>query len=345
MRRSLRNLTCCAIVLLTALGSGCRSTQPPGKRLVRSGDEIIVAGQLFHTGTRVVTWMDPGGYDAYRVDRRFAPIQEAGWEASKPTLPKDASPNRFGVRKESLSPGQLEQVRGGGWPLTLLQEVVDQFVIHFDMSGTSRRCFEVLHDKRCLSVHFMIDLDGTIYQTLDAKERAWHATTSNGRSVGVEIASPGAFPIDQADRLQRWYERSANGRTVLKLPTDPANSGLLNPAYVPSPARPDAVEGTIQGKTLRQYDFTEEQYKALSRLTATLCRVFPKLRCDYPRDQQGNLVREKLPDADLKDYQGLIGHYHIQTDKVDPGPAFNWERVIHEARKLNRGASSRDEAR
>ena len=38
----------------------------------RKGDEIIVAGQLFHTGTKVVTWMDPGGYDAYRTERRFA---------------------------------------------------------------------------------------------------------------------------------------------------------------------------------------------------------------------------------------------------------------------------------
>jgi hypothetical protein len=30
----------------------------------RQGDEIIVAGQLFHTGTKIVTWMDSGGYDA-----------------------------------------------------------------------------------------------------------------------------------------------------------------------------------------------------------------------------------------------------------------------------------------
>ena len=342
MPSQVRHLSCCAaLLLLIAASSACHSPHAPGKRLVRSGDEIVVAGQLFHTGTRVVTWMDPGGYDAYRTERRFAPLAEAGYEASKPKLPTDASPNRFGLRRESLAPEQLEQVRGGGWPLTLLQEVVDQFVIHFDMSGTSRRCFEVLHDKRCLSVHFMIDLDGTIYQTLDAKERAWHATTSNGRSVGVEIASPGAFPVDKAEPLQRWYEQRSDGRTVVKLPTDPASSGLLNPSYVPSPARSEPIEGTIQGKALRQYDFTEEQYRALSRLTATLCRVFPKLSCDYPRDSQGHLVREKLPDADLKAYRGLIGHYHIQTDKVDPGPAFDWERVIHEARKLNRGTGSR----
>ena len=59
--------------------AGCVTVQPgtPAKRV---GDEIIVAGQLFHTGTRVVTWMDPGGYDAYRVDRRFSPYAESSWE-------------------------------------------------------------------------------------------------------------------------------------------------------------------------------------------------------------------------------------------------------------------------
>ena len=50
--------------------TGCQLHRP-GKPLARKGDEIIVAGQLFHTGTRVVTWMDPGGYDAYRVERRL----------------------------------------------------------------------------------------------------------------------------------------------------------------------------------------------------------------------------------------------------------------------------------
>ena len=30
----------------------------PGAALQRAGDEIIACGRLFHTGTRVVTWMD-----------------------------------------------------------------------------------------------------------------------------------------------------------------------------------------------------------------------------------------------------------------------------------------------
>ena len=45
----------------------------PGTPLARTGDEIVVCGQLFHTGgAPVVLWTDPGGYDAYRVTARFA---------------------------------------------------------------------------------------------------------------------------------------------------------------------------------------------------------------------------------------------------------------------------------
>src|SRR3954462_3800843 len=44
----------------------------PGAPLARQGDEIVVCGQLFHTGAPVVLWMDPGGYDAYRVEKHFS---------------------------------------------------------------------------------------------------------------------------------------------------------------------------------------------------------------------------------------------------------------------------------
>ena len=60
--------------------------------------------------------------------------------------------------------------------------------------------------------------------------------------------------------------------------------------------------------------------------------MFPKIACDYPRDPAGNLVPKKLPDEALKAYGGVLGHYHVQTNKTDPGPAFDWDRVINGAR-------------
>jgi N-acetyl-anhydromuramyl-L-alanine amidase AmpD len=319
--------------------SGAEPRAKPGDRLPRSGDEIVVCGQLYHTTTKVVLWTDPGGYDAYRVERRFAPRARAepkAQEAAKrPSNAAERGGARYGLRTRGLTQDQIEKVRGGGWDLSLLQQVVDQFVIHFDACGTSRRCFQVLQDQRGLSVHFMLDLDGTIYQTLDVKESAWHATIANGRSIGVEIANIGAYPVDESrNPLARWYRPDTTGQIRIVEPEAGAAPTSIDPARVLRPIRAEKIVGTIQGQRLEQYDFTPQQYEALARLTATLCTVFPKIRCDYPRDEKGAVLDHKLPDDQLARYQGILGHYHNQTNKVDPGPAFQWDRLIGAARRL-----------
>ena len=313
-------------------GSSARSGTPdthvivPGTELRRTGDEIVVCGRLFHTGTPVVLWTDPGGYDAYRTEKRFAPIEKSAW---KPGEGPD-SPNRYGLRAGGLSKAELARVRGGAWDLPTLAKHIDQFVIHYDAAGSSRQCFAILHDKRGLSVHFMIDLDGTIYQTLDLKERAWHATVSNDRSIGVEMANIGAYPIGDTT-LDQWYSRDAQGPRV-RFPAWLKNPGIRTAGFIARPARTRPVVGVVQGQRLEQYDFTDAQYDALIKLTATLCKIFPRIACDYPRDAQGRPITHALsPDA-LAAFHGVLGHDHIQTNKIDPGPAFDWDRVIDGAR-------------
>ncbi len=326
---------CVAVLSFASLWlAGCQSLPRPGTHAPRKGDEMVVAGQFFHTGTPVVLWTDSGGYDAYRVERRFSDFDESSWETSKVAVPALTTPNRYGLRKAGLTGEEIERVRGGGWDLPLLQDKVDQFVLHFDVSGTSRQCFKVLHDVRCLSVHFMLDLDGTIYQTLDLKERAWHATTSNSRSIGIEIANIGAYAPTNQGPMAEWYQRDSNGLPRIVIPARLGERGIRTPNFVPRPDRPEPVTGIVQGRELVQYDFTPEQYAALTRLTAALCKVFPKLKCDYPRDSDGQLIPRKLPDEELERFQGILGHYHIQSNKVDPGPALQWDKLIGDARKL-----------
>ncbi|MBP6507945.1 MAG: N-acetylmuramoyl-L-alanine amidase [Opitutaceae bacterium] len=284
--------------MLAVLTAGCRTLPPPVE--ARRGDEIVVAGQFFHTGTRVVTWQDAGGFNAY-----------AG-----PPRPAGEAPDNYSARAKVAARD-----------LPALQAEVDQFVLHYDGSGLSRLCFDVLQ-KRRLSVHFMLDVDGTIYQTLDLQERAWHATTANDRSIGVEIANIGAYPPGDDKKMNDWYRHDATGRPRLRLP---AQTPLQ---FDGGPARPEPVQGVVQGQTLVQYDLTPQQYAALIKLTAALCRVFPKIQCDYPRDAAGRLVPHKLPDAALVRYQGVLGHYHIQTNKIDPGPAFDWDKLSNGARQL-----------
>ena len=313
---------------------GCHTPPRTGQIAPRKGDEIVAAGQFFHTGTPVVLWLDPGGYDAYRVERRFAPIEKSDWSNSCAEVKTLKTPNRYSLRQKILTTNQVETVRGGGWDLSLLQSVVDQFVLHFDVCGTSRTCFLVLQDHRDLSVHFMLDLDGTVYQTLDLKERAWHATTSNDRSIGVEIANMGAYPADGKNPFAQWYQTNAAGETRITIPERFGDGGIRTTNFIGHPARSQPVRGTIQGDDLVQYDFTPQQYEALTKLTAALCKIFPKLKCRYPVDAEGKLIPRKLPDDELAQYGGVLGHYHIQKNKNDPGPAFDWERVVGGAKAI-----------
>lgn len=310
--------------------AGCAAPARPGDPLERSGDEIAVCGQLFHTGARVVLWNDPGGYDAYRLEPRFA--ERPGAAAHAVAAPRA----RYDSLRRNIPGEALRRIVEDGMSVGELRELIDLFVIHYDACGTARRCFAVLHDQRGLSVHFLIDLDGTIYQTLDLKERAWHATRANDRSVGVELAHIGAYEDPRDPRLLEWYLEGPHG-TRLVLPGTLAEEGIRTPGFVPRPARDERVAGAIQGRALHQYDFTDEQYEALARLTAALVRIFPKLPLQLPADAAGRPLPRALGDEEFRAHSGLLGHYHVSAEKVDPGPAFDWRRLLDRARELGPG--------
>lgn len=361
MRRTAVRSSVFAIVLLAAaVAAGCgnknRAAGKAAERLDRRGDEIVVAGQLYHIGAPVVLWTDPGGFDAYRTERRFVPWERASYDDTvreyRETKPDPRAwvnqPNRYGVRflpstqpttrtdarpGSRLTPEQFEQVRGGGWPLELLQEKVDQFVLHYDVAGTARSCFNTLHDHRGLSVQFMLDLDGTIYQSLDVKEACWHATRSNSRSVGIEIANIGAYPPGEPQKtLDKWYTTDEQGRPRMVM-TEARQRAVKTPGFVPRPAREQRVVGTVQNATYEQYDLTPQQYDSLIKLTAALCTVLPKIQPDYPRGPDGKLITHVLNDEQWASFGGVLGHYHVQRNKQDPGPALQWDKVINGARK------------
>ncbi|MEM6572266.1 MAG: peptidoglycan recognition family protein, partial [Planctomycetota bacterium] len=203
------------------------------------------------------------------------------------------------------------------------------FVVHYDAQGTSQSCFKVLHDRRGLSVHFMIDVDGTIYQTLDLRDTAWHASQANTRSVGVEIAQIGAYPETSSGdkKLSAWYDD--NGESVrLVLPDAPKKLGVLTPAFEGRPARASKVVGEVQGEVLQQYDYTPEQYDSLVKLTAALCRHFPLIEPKAPTDARGRVTTVRLTEEEEASFSGIVGHYHVSSQKTDPGPAFDWKAFL-----------------
>jgi len=311
----------------------------------RYGDEIMVCGQLYRIGTPVKLWMDPGGFDAYRTTRHFSPFEKRDWKSTVEemqagkiqfvTKPQETSPDRYSLRYGSqaqavFTPEQLEQIRSGGWTLDMLQDKVDQFVVHFDVCGTSSQCFFILHDIRGLSVHFMLDADGTIYQTLDLKERAWHATKSNDRSIGIEIANIGAYPQNEKNPFEQWYATDDQG-VYLIFPSKIRGVDRFAGRKL-RPRKPELITGKLSDTIYQQYDYTPEQYAALVKLTAALSDIFPKIRLEVPRMPDGKIMDRTLSDQQWASFSGIMGHFHVQGNKSDPGPAMDWEYLIEQAR-------------
>jgi N-acetyl-anhydromuramyl-L-alanine amidase AmpD len=313
-RRHAALLIACASIPLLLVG--CASSEPPPQ------GTIIVAGEAFTTQAPIVTWVDPGGYDGQR---------ETCWFRDNvlPTRPAQGcnEPRRYGSRRtRDLDPALAAAVERDGWTLPNVLERVDQVVVHFDVCGCSKRCFEVLHDIRGLSCHFLLDVDGTVYQTLDLAHRGRHATIANDRSIGIEIAHIGAYP--DLDVLRRWYQGDDTGRLTIVFPESIGDPKIRTPGFVAHPARDELIHGPINDQDLYQYDFTAEQYASLTTLLRALSDIFPRIPLDAPRDDKGQVIPRTLSREAFDAFSGVLGHYHIQTNKNDPGPAFDWDRVL-----------------
>ena len=89
------------------------------------------------------------------------------WAAMRPEIKKGAA-LRSGKRRRDL----------------------DQIVLHESVTS-SRRATERVLKKRRLSVHFMVDRDGSITQHAPVSRATYHAGSGhNSRSVGLEMVSP-----------------------------------------------------------------------------------------------------------------------------------------------------------
>lgn len=243
---------------------GC-STKPSG--------EIILCDQRFAIDWPVVNWHDDSFYDASRITK----------VPTKPFPGQENATQRFGKRHELA----------GSRSLRHLQQVIQQFVVHYDGLESSRDCFHVLQDERGLSCHFLIDNDGTIYQTLDLVHRAFHAKGVNGTSIGVEICSRGALRPNERD----YYQRRRQQRNL--------------------------VQTKVHRHSFEMWDFTECQYQAMFALGRAFARLLPNLPQVFPA-RNGELIRTWI--AGVERFGGYLGHYHVSENKPDPG-SFDFKRL------------------
>ena len=87
-----------------------------------------------------------------------------------------------------------------------------QFIIlHYTETENLNDALKILTSKaRKVSCHFLIDLNGKIYNLVCEKKRAWHAGVSawkglkdiNSRSIGIEIVNPGEKELKEYPKIQ-----------------------------------------------------------------------------------------------------------------------------------------------
>lgn len=162
------------------------------------------------------------------------------------------------------------------------------FVNHWDVCLSSESCQGIL-DRRGISVHFLIDNDGTIYQTLDLQHAAWHAGSSrtNRPSVGVEISNA-YYP-----KYQKWYQKHGFGE------------------------RPIIEDAWVHGDKLEPFTgFYPAQLEALKALWQAIHHA-TGIPYDTPTNQFGNTSTKYEQDVAYGKFTGFVSHYHINKRKID----------------------------
>src|SRR5450432_1251323 len=212
---------------------------------VRPSGNLIVGGQTFHVDAPIVNWREPPYWDATREI-----CQPTATDPAPPCLPGGVPYGKLPMGPYTKRYSFRPRLRHYGMnpPYEAVKASIKQFVVHHDGCSSSDMCFSVLQNERGLSVHFLLDNDGTIYQTIDLGLMAYHASEWNIDSIGIEMCNRGdaiAFP--------NWY---ASGK------------------YGPKRRIKDCK---INNHTIHAYDYTDEQYNSFSLLCRALQKYLPNL--------------------------------------------------------------------
>lgn len=168
------------------------------------------------------------------------------------------------------------------------QRNVRYFVNHWDVCLSSRSCQSVL-DRRGISVHFLIDNDGTIYQTLDMQHGAWHAGSerANRASVGVEITNA------YYTKYQNWYIKNGYGE------------------------RPVVEHAWVHHNKLEPFlGFYPKQIEALKALWKAIHGA-TEIPYETPLNQFGNTSTTYEQEVTYGKFSGFVSHYHVSKRKID----------------------------
>jgi N-acetyl-anhydromuramyl-L-alanine amidase AmpD len=182
-----------------------------------------------------------------------------------------------------------------------------KIVLHFTAGLLHADIGELTRDTK-VSVPYVLARNGTTYELFDPKYWSYHLgrgasggnTAMSKGSIGIEISNAGKLTHDEETGfLNTW-----SGKAYCSLEQ--------TEAYVHVP---DGFRGYNYFAT-----YTTAQYKALDSLITNLCREYDILR-KLPKV----LDRAKKLTGDPG--EGIWSHQNFRKDKLDIGPAFNWEKI------------------
>ena len=212
-----------------------------------------------------------------------------------------------------------------------LSEKLRGVVIHTDISTSSMSTFRGLA-KRHLSSHFGINWNGVIYQYADIRWRAAHASDANDWSIGLDM-NLFMFNLNGArakkflgtfKNLEQKHLQIAEAKIRLAFPgkSKAEVDEMLEDFRFEKP-----VSRPVQFGRPRAYGYTNRQYESLIALLKCLHREV-KLKRSYPTGPDGQVISKLVSDEDKGKLEGMVAHWHLSASRWDPGPAFDWDRVL-----------------
>ena len=174
---------------------------------------------------------------------------------------------------------------------------VDKIITHHDICTSAHMCHKILK-KNELSTHFCIDNDGTIYQFLDTRHKAWHTAGANTYSIGIDLST--AYDV----KYQEYY---------------------LEKYKKPKPVETAKIHGQELGPFL---GFYPEQLEAYKQLLIGLIKYY-KIPLRYPRDEEGKML--KTFSNSCYKFKGIMCGYHVNSKKIDP-PGLNLDEIVLDLR-------------
>jgi N-acetyl-anhydromuramyl-L-alanine amidase AmpD len=179
-----------------------------------------------------------------------------------------------------------------------------QIYIHHTVGGSAVSSINYwIQQPEKVGTAYLIDRDGTIYEVFDPRYWAHHLglkhrrnTELNQRSIGIELASEGA--------LIRGLDKSLTAFDGRKIHRD---------SY---------IDNQVPWRGYQYFDqYEPAQIKSLYNLVKHLCEQHsvPK-RCIEQKEST-------IYDEKFFDFNGVLGHCNVRSDKTDPHPRFRFDHL------------------